>query len=242
MSYLGVLFLLSALIIVHEAGHLAAARLAGIPVAGFAVGFGPRVWSRRWGGVEYSLRAFPLGGFVAPALDEGDFRAVSLPRRLAFFLGGPLANLASALPLLAALNWIRDGASLQGLFLAPWLQLADACKLTLQALAALPGDPGSISGVIGIVAQGGTMAAQMGGTAVVGIFLRLAISLGVSLALLNLLPVPLLDGGQMVMACLEEALPASARLRVPLTLLGLALLAGLLLYANGHDVVRIWFA
>jgi len=75
MIYLGILALLSLLVVVHELGHLAAAKLAGIPVAGFSVGFGPKLWTRRWGQVEYSLRALPLGGFVMPAVtDEQEFR------------------------------------------------------------------------------------------------------------------------------------------------------------------------
>src|SRR5206468_12947471 len=66
MSYLGVFMLLSLLVTIHEAGHLLAAKGAGIPVAGFSVGLGPKILSRRWGRTEYSLRALPLGGFVTP--------------------------------------------------------------------------------------------------------------------------------------------------------------------------------
>ncbi len=65
MIYLGVLVLLSLLVVVHELGHLVAARLVGVPIASFSVGFGPKLWKRRYGQVEYSLRAFPLGGFVS---------------------------------------------------------------------------------------------------------------------------------------------------------------------------------
>ena len=95
MSYLGTLLLLGLLILIHEAGHFAAARLAGIPVAGFAVGFGPRVWSRRRGGTEYSLRAFPLGGFVVPAVEGVEnFRATPLGRLPS---RGPPANRVSGI-------------------------------------------------------------------------------------------------------------------------------------------------
>ena len=90
MSYLGVLLLLSLLVMIHEAGHLLAAKGVGIPVAGFSVGLGPKIWSRRWGRTEYVLRALPLGGFVTPAVaDDEEFRAIPLWRRLVFFLGGP---------------------------------------------------------------------------------------------------------------------------------------------------------
>jgi membrane-associated protease RseP (regulator of RpoE activity) len=56
---------LAAVVAVHEAGHFAAARLQGIRVTKFAVGFGPPLLALERGGVEYSLRLIPLGGYVA---------------------------------------------------------------------------------------------------------------------------------------------------------------------------------
>ncbi|HYG65083.1 MAG TPA: site-2 protease family protein [Thermoanaerobaculia bacterium] len=237
MIYLGVLILLSLLILIHEAGHLVAARLAGIPVSGFSVGFGPRVWSRRWGATEYSLRALPLGGYVQPALDAdgGDegFRAIALRRRLVFFLGGPLANLAAALPLFAAYNGMAGGRSFYALAVAPFAQVAGSCWHVLNLLPDLFRKPEAMSGVIGVVVDGGQLAASGG-------LVELALSLTISLAVLNLFPIPILDGGQIVMSCLEELFPRLARLRVPLTLAGLVLLVGLMVYVNVQDVVRHW--
>ncbi|ADG06244.1 RIP metalloprotease RseP [Kyrpidia tusciae] len=57
-----VIFLL--LVVFHEFGHFYVAKLVGIFVREFAVGFGPKLFSRRWGETVYSLRALPLGGFV----------------------------------------------------------------------------------------------------------------------------------------------------------------------------------
>ena len=71
---------------------------------------------------------------------------------------------------------------------------------------------------------------------------ELAISLTISLAVLNLLPVPVLDGGQIAMAVLEKIFPSAIRLRVPLTVLGMIFLAAVMVYANVHDVVRWWAA
>lgn len=211
MSYLGVLVLVSLMIVVHEAGHLLAARWMGIPIAGFSVGFGPKLWSRRWGRVEYSLRWFPLGGFVVPATDEVEFSFIPLRKRLVYFLGGPLANLAAALPLLAALIATEKGLSIYQLFVAP-------------------SQSNSMMGVVGTVVEGGRAGAGMG--------LYVAISLSLSMAVLNLLPIPILDGGQIVMSCLEKAFPRFSRLRVPLTQLGLVFLAAVMVYANARDVVR----
>ncbi|KAF3325443.1 Membrane metalloprotease ARASP [Carex littledalei] len=66
---------LTAIIIVHEGGHFLAATLQGIHVSKFAIGFGPVLARFVYpkDGVEYSLRAFPLGGFVAfPDADDPD--------------------------------------------------------------------------------------------------------------------------------------------------------------------------
>ncbi|MBC7170767.1 site-2 protease family protein, partial [Candidatus Bipolaricaulota bacterium] len=52
------------LIGVHEGGHFFAAKLLGIAVEEFSLGFGPPLWTRKRGETRYSVRAFPLGGFV----------------------------------------------------------------------------------------------------------------------------------------------------------------------------------
>jgi membrane-associated protease RseP (regulator of RpoE activity) len=51
-------------IVVHEAGHFAFAKVFGIKVQEFFVGFGPRLWSFRRGETEYGVKAIPLGGYV----------------------------------------------------------------------------------------------------------------------------------------------------------------------------------
>ncbi|GHD43565.1 MULTISPECIES: M50 family metallopeptidase [Streptomyces] len=48
----------------HELGHLSTAKLFGIRVPQYMVGFGPTVWSRRKGDTEYGIKAIPLGGYI----------------------------------------------------------------------------------------------------------------------------------------------------------------------------------
>lgn len=63
---------LAILIFVHELGHFLAARLQGIHVNRFALGFGPILWKYQGAKTEYSLRAIPLGGFVGFPDDDPD--------------------------------------------------------------------------------------------------------------------------------------------------------------------------
>lgn len=61
---LATIAVLALLIVVHELGHFSAARLQGIHVNRFSIGFGPILWKYQGPQTEYALRAIPLGGFV----------------------------------------------------------------------------------------------------------------------------------------------------------------------------------
>ncbi len=67
MSLMGIVYAiiaLSVLIIVHEFGHFLFARLVGVKVLAFSLGFGKKLLSFRRGETEYALSAMPLGGYV----------------------------------------------------------------------------------------------------------------------------------------------------------------------------------
>ncbi|AFZ45613.1 hypothetical protein PCC7418_3502 [Halothece sp. PCC 7418] len=72
MSVLAAIAVLAVLIIVHELGHFTAARVQGIHVNRFSIGFGPILWKYQGPEVEYGIRAFPLGGFVGFPDDDPD--------------------------------------------------------------------------------------------------------------------------------------------------------------------------
>ena len=71
LTVVAFLFALGVLIIVHEYGHYAVARLCGVKVLRFSVGFGRPLVSRRLepGGTEWVIAALPFGGYVK-MLDE----------------------------------------------------------------------------------------------------------------------------------------------------------------------------
>ncbi len=66
------IILIGILVLVHELGHYIAARKVGIKVEEFAIGMGPKVWGWTKNGIEYNIRALPIGGFVR-MFGEGDY-------------------------------------------------------------------------------------------------------------------------------------------------------------------------
>ncbi len=90
---------------IHEGGHFLAAKLLGIAVEEFALGFGPPLWTRKRGETRYSLRIFPLGGFVRLAGEAEATTEVPFARtyygqpawkRFVLSLCGPVANVVLA--------------------------------------------------------------------------------------------------------------------------------------------------
>lgn len=99
------ILVLGLLIFVHELGHFLFAKLFGVRVLKFSLGFGPRIAGKQIGGTEYVISAFPLGGFVKMFGENPDEQQVSDEDRLVSFahkrvwqrffivLAGPVFNL-----------------------------------------------------------------------------------------------------------------------------------------------------
>jgi regulator of sigma E protease len=98
---------LGVLIVVHEFGHFLFAKLSGVGVLTFSVGFGPKLWVKKKGETEYALSAFPLGGYVkmvgedpdeqvSPSDIEKSFAHKPLFKRIAIVAAGPGFNLLLA--------------------------------------------------------------------------------------------------------------------------------------------------
>ncbi|MGF1525556.1 MAG: RIP metalloprotease RseP [Candidatus Competibacterales bacterium] len=107
INLIALLITLGVLITVHELGHFWVARLVGVKVLRFSIGFGPPLLLRRdKSGTEYALAAIPLGGYVrmlderegdvAPAERDRAFNRQSVGKRIAIVAAGPLFNLVFA--------------------------------------------------------------------------------------------------------------------------------------------------
>lgn len=103
------------IIIIHEAGHFAAAKACGVKVNEFSLGMGPKLISWGKGETKYSLRLLPIGGFVAM---EGEDDASSDPRsfgkkpawqRLIIICAGAFMNLVLGFVILIAVTSFSDG-------------------------------------------------------------------------------------------------------------------------------------
>jgi membrane-associated protease RseP (regulator of RpoE activity) len=113
---LEVVLIFNLLIIVHELGHFLAAKWRGLHIEGFGIWFGKPIWSKRIGGVLYSIGSIPAGGFVKlPQLmdsaieGEGEFAAKDLPKlkpldKIIVAFAGPLFSFLLA-ALFAVIVW-----------------------------------------------------------------------------------------------------------------------------------------
>src|SRR5271157_6421348 len=104
-ALIAVAAVLGFMIVVHEFGHFAAAKLLGVRVEVFSIGFGKRLLGFRRGETDYRISAIPLGGYVKMSgenpMDErtGDAKEfLSHPRwqRFIVALAGPAMNVALA--------------------------------------------------------------------------------------------------------------------------------------------------
>ncbi|MCG3134117.1 MAG: hypothetical protein HMLKMBBP_01403 [Planctomycetes bacterium] len=216
---------IGAAIWIHEAGHAAAARRAGIPVAFLRVGFGPLVarWMR--GNRVTELRLVPIFGFVAPtqvrpsamplvsaairgepeprgvrvdpdeAPEPASERAPPL-RRLTYELGGVAANLLTAF----VARWLSHDPG------DPVAAAAWCGRMALRMLAAVPAALASLFDFSAWVGgQDGLLAAGDAEVTSFGIAVQMFGVVSLILFSFNLAPIPPLDGYRALLSLFEAA-------------------------------------
>jgi len=98
MTILFAILLFSVLILVHELGHFAAAKLSGVQVNEFSMFMGPAIWKKQVGETLYSVRTIPIGGYCAMEGEDEDtdnprsFQKAAWWKRLIILVAGAAMN------------------------------------------------------------------------------------------------------------------------------------------------------
>ena len=115
------LLVLGIMVLIHEFGHFAVAKLCGVRVEVFSLGFGTRLFGIKWGDTDYRVSALPLGGYVkmsgeTPGAettgDPGEFSSHPRWQRVLIAVAGPVANFILAFVLMAGLYMMHNEVEL----------------------------------------------------------------------------------------------------------------------------------
>ena len=245
-----IIFLLGFLIIIHEGGHFLVARLCKVKVNEFAIGFGKTLLQKQGKETKYTLRIIPLGGFcnmegeAEESEAEGSFSKASVSRRIAIVVAGAAVNI-----LFGILVYFI-------LISAVGIQFADPAKDTILNRIYYGGGAtlafiGTIFEGIKTLFTGGLVTDQMVG--IVGIsevvvqtngiinYLHLLAVISISLGVTNLLPIPALDGGKILILLIElvRRKPMKIETEAKIQLIGFSILMALFLIVTYNDILRI---
>lgn len=250
MGILVFLLVLTLVVAIHEYGHYLACRVTDIRVNKFAVGFGRPLLSRTSkSGTEWSLRWMPLGGFIEPNKEDMD---AAHPITKAFVaLAGPLANI---FPFIVFAGFYGKATAmlkfLSMIYVAGCIALFNVLTLPLRWFAGFTGmsqvdnantaaqKGADLIGPIGIATEATNATVVAGaGTAALVLFVSLSLGLG----LINLVPMPPLDGGRVVLAGVESVIGKSRIGRVERisSFVGAVFMAIILIVITTQDIGRL---
>jgi len=208
------------MITVHEAGHLAAGLLTGVPPEEYSIGFGPRLWGFTVGGVDYSLRLLPLGGYVTFEGRGPHDSRYPLWGRMATITAGVAMNVLLAVGVfsgVAAFGEVEASApagsvesgdrrvavvptAVSGLRRG-WKRTVDSASVIGRSMWALAKGRISVRRLMGPVRIVGVGARVR--DAGWDRFFAFMATISVHLAVINLLPLPALDGGHLILVLCE---------------------------------------
>jgi regulator of sigma E protease len=118
-SFLAIIFVFGLLVLIHEFGHFIAAKMMGVRVERFSIGFPPRLFGKKIGNTDYCISAIPLGGYVKMSgmIDESmdtkttgadyEFNSKPVWKRIVIITAGVVMNFFLAVMILAAVNFIQ---------------------------------------------------------------------------------------------------------------------------------------
>lgn len=119
MGFVTFLIVLSILVFIHELGHFTVARLLGVKVYVFSIGFGKKLITKQWKGTQWTFSLIPLGGYVKmkgqedlnPALankDDDSYNTKTPFQRILILLAGPAANFLLAFIIYIAIGLLGN--------------------------------------------------------------------------------------------------------------------------------------
>ena len=250
INALKIIFLLGFLIIIHEGGHFLVARLCKVKVNEFAIGFGKTIWQKQGKETKYTLRLIPLGGFCSmegedeESQAEDSFSKASVWKRIAIVVAGAAVNilfgilvyfiLVSAIGIQfvdptkeTILNRIYYGSQATGTFI---LSIFNSIKMLFTGGVSTDQMVG-IVGISEVVVQ----------TSGIINYLHLLAVISVSLGVTNLLPIPALDGGKIIILLIEiiRRKPMKIETEAKIQLIGFSILMALFLMVTYNDITRI---
>ncbi|MBP2653755.1 MAG: putative rane protein [Firmicutes bacterium] len=235
MNYFMTLLLMGLVILIHEFGHFVAAYWAKIPIRIFSIGFGPTLWKKKIGATEYRLSLLPFGGYVLPNIEtQKEFFQISPWKRIIMAAGGPIASAILPLLCLAIINVYWHGFSVDNFLFKPVLQSLSVLNNMAASLHLMVSQPDQLTGIVGIVAQGG----EFIGISALNALNFLAI-ISLDLFILNLLPIPVLDGGKILLYFTEKLHPVFLKLHFPLAIAGWIFVLGLTVFTLFTDIRRL---
>ena len=260
------MLLLCVLISFHEFGHLIVAKICGMKIDTFSVGFGPKLFRIKLGETEYIFSAVIIGGYVKPAgpnfkeeINPNDpdkeryFAYQPIWKKALMIVAGPLFNFLLAFILLVTMfcylgvpqntKIITARQSKIGNFV-PALeegarQLRTETEYQTKSLAKM------FKGEVSFKEIGGPVAVfQITKEAVKEGFWMLwslAIILNVALGIFNLVPIPSLDGGCLLLLVLEKAFGRSLcpKLQKRIYIAGMSVLILILILSTANDIFRL---
>jgi regulator of sigma E protease len=226
-------------VFIHEMGHLLAARYFGVRVHDFSIGFGPIVC--RWQGKHnpWTLRAIPLGGYVS--LDTEFTKKATPWAKGVIALAGPLVNLLPFVILGSfTLGFVHTLEVFTGAYDDTAMGVLRTIFSPLDIFHWIPNDPTSqVSGVVGI---GSTTKNMLVDNGFAKTWVTMFIVLNIGLGMFNLLPIPPLDGGPILIACVEGVFTKTLAEKVGAWLagIGVVIVAWLLVVTTVKDISHLF--
>lgn len=233
-----IIFLLGFLVFIHEGGHFLVAKFFKVNVREFSIGFGPKVVSKQGKETKYTLRWIPFGGYVdmvgetERSGEEGSFSETSVLKRIAIIAGGALVNIIFGILVFFILVAIKSNISYAFEVTIDFIaSLGESVKLLLTGNVQADQMMGPI-GISGIVTQ----------TSGLYNFVYLLSLISVSLGITNLLPIPALDGGRIVLLLIEgiRKKPFKEETELAINGVGFTLLILFSIYVSYNDIINIF--